>query len=107
MNPLEGLLEGTNQALEEVGMPDVAEALRKIGTLEGRHKLERAVLVLNGLGPELVKAYVRAGAFAKGAAPSVRADAVKYQGDLFTARCYVAALREAARRTLKGDYALN
>jgi len=101
------MFKDAGTALEEAGMPDVANTLRKVGSMDERHDIRRAMAVLDGLGPELVRAYIRAGKFLKQAPPSVRPDAVKYQRDLFTARCYVSAVRAAAKRTLRGDYLLN
>jgi hypothetical protein len=101
------MFQDAGMALEEAGMLDVANALRKVGSLDERHDIRKAVTVLDGLGPELVKAYVRAGKFIEQAPMSVRPDAVKYQRDLFTARCYVSAVRAAAKQTLRGDYMLN
>lgn len=104
---LEAVFAGVPKALEDAGMADAAKALKHLGKLSNPYNLERAVAVLGPLGPELVEAYVRAGDFIKKASPAIRKDAVQYQRDLFTARCHVAAAREAARRALRGDTRLN
>ena len=59
--------------------------------------------LLDALGPNLVRAYVRAGDFIQRAHPGIRSDAVRYQADLFHARCLVSVARAAARRVLRGE----
>jgi len=105
MDHLAEMLEGLSASLEMAGMEDVGYVIRMMRT--DTHNLEQIVHVLDTLGPALTKAYVRAEAFARKVPSKIRPDAEKYKSDLFTARCHVAATREAAKRILHGDTLLN
>ncbi len=94
------VLAGVAPALREVGW--TKEAAR-VEALRGPLDVEDVFELLDRLGPELVRAYVRAGGFIRRAAPGIRQDAVKFQRDLFHARCVVSVARSAARRVIRGE----
>jgi hypothetical protein len=94
------VLSGVGPALRAVGWE--GEAAR-VESLNGPLDVEDAFELLDSLGPKLVHAYVRAGGFLRRAHPGIRQDAVRFQRDLFHARCWVSVARQAARRVLRGE----
>ncbi len=95
---------GIPPALLDVGFEDDALAVRRRATdLHAEGAIEDLVILLGKIGVELTKAYVRAGGYVRRAPEGIQDDALKYEDDLFTARCHVAVARAAAKRVVRGD----
>lgn len=95
---------GIPPALLDVGFEDDALAVRRRATdLHAEGAVEDLVILLGKIGVELTKAYVRAGGYVRRAPDGIRDDALKYQADLFEAKCHVAVARAVAKRVLKGE----
>ncbi len=92
------LLAGVVAALRAVGWDNEAD---RVEMLDG--DIETALDLLGKLGPLLAHAHAKARLFTARAPPSIKGDAVKYEADLFAARCWVAVARAAARRVARGE----
>ncbi len=94
------VLQGVVAALRDVGWTKEAA---QVQVLVGPLDAEDAFDLLDRLGPELVRAYLRANEFYRRAPEAIRPDALVFTRNLFAARCHVAAARQAARRVLRGE----
>lgn len=97
-------LWGLPPALMQVGREDAAlQVLRRAMRLDDREAIEDLVVLLGGLSVELAHAHGRARRFTQRAPRSIYQDAIKYEQDVFLARCWVSAARAAAKQALRGE----
>ncbi len=95
------LLAGVAAALREIGWCPEAD---RVEMLDGDDDAAFHFLgKLGRLSVELAHAHSRARRFTQRAAPSIHADAERYESDLFVARCWVSVARAAARRVVRGE----